>query len=246
MAYSLSGSCCFTGFLHDGELKGEMKQINNIRAYIAHPEGDEKPNKAVILLSDIFGIFPNSQLVADAFAANGYLAVLPDLFNGDQVNIGDYDAKTTIDVGAWLSRHTVNDVAPIVEATIEHLRTVLHVQKVAAAGYCFGGKYVVRYLKVGQLDSGYIAHPSFVTKEESGAIQRPLSISAAEHDAIFTTANRHASEETLIGTGQEFQNNLFSGVSHRFAIRGDLSQPRIRFSKERAFAQAVAWFNHTL
>jgi dienelactone hydrolase len=90
-------------------------------------------------LSDLFGIFPNSQLVADAFAANGYLAVLPDLFNGDQVNIGDYDAKT-IDVGAWLSRHTVDDVAPIVEATIEHLRTVLHVQKVAAAGYCFDGK----------------------------------------------------------------------------------------------------------
>jgi dienelactone hydrolase len=50
-------------------------------------------------LSDIFGIFPNSQLVADAFAANGSLAVLPDLFNGHQVNIGDYDAKT-IDVGA--------------------------------------------------------------------------------------------------------------------------------------------------
>ncbi|GFG16584.1 protein AIM2 [Aspergillus udagawae] len=115
------------------------RRINNIRAYIAHPEGDEKPNKAVILLSDIFGIFPNRQLVADAFAANGYLAVLPDLFNGDQVNIGDYDAKT-IDVGAWLSRHTVDDVASIVEATIEHLRTVLYVQKVAAAGYCFGGK----------------------------------------------------------------------------------------------------------
>ncbi|GFF60224.1 protein AIM2 [Aspergillus udagawae] len=245
MASSISGSCCFTGFLHEGDLKGEIKQINNLRAYIAHPEGDEKPNKAVILLSDIFGIFPNCQLVADAFAANGYLAVLPDLFNRDQVNIGDYDAKT-IDVGAWLSRHTVDDVAPIVEATIEHLRTVLHVQKVAAAGYCFGGKYVVRYLTVGQLDSGYITHPSFVTKEELSAIQRPLSISAAEHDSIFTMANRHSSEETLIGTGQEFQINLFSGVSHGFAIRGDLSQPRVWFSKERAFVQAVALFNHTL
>ncbi|GIJ90423.1 hypothetical protein Asppvi_009377 [Aspergillus pseudoviridinutans] len=245
MASSIPGSCCFTGVLHEGNPKGEIKQINNIRAYIAHPEGDEKPNKAVILLSDIFGIFPNSQLVADAFAANGYLCVLPDLFNGDQISIGDYDAKR-IDVGAWLSRHTVDDVAPIVEAAIKHLRTVLQVQKVAAAGYCFGGKYVVRYLKVGQLDSGYIAHPSFVTKEELSAIQRPLSISAAEHDPIFTTANRHASEETLIGTGQEFQINLFSGVSHGFAIRGDLSQPRVRFSKEQAFAQAVSWFNHTL
>ncbi|GAQ12288.1 protein AIM2 [Aspergillus lentulus] len=269
MTSSIPGSCCFTGFLHQGDPKGEIEQINNFRAYVARPEGDKTPNKAVILLSDIFGIFPNSQLVADAFAVNGYLWVLPDLLNVDQVSIADYDAKA-IDIGAWISRHTVEDVAPIVEATIKFLRTNLDVQNVAAAGYCFGGKYVVRYLKAGQLDSGYIAHPSFVTKEELGAIQRPLSISAAgticlpyparslyllwlnmsltssEHDPIFTMANRHASEETLIGTGQEFQINLFSAVSHGFAIRGDITQPRVRFSKEQAFAQAVAWFNHTL
>ncbi|KAF4239385.1 hypothetical protein CNMCM6805_005807 [Aspergillus fumigatiaffinis] len=244
MTSSIPGSCCFTGFLHQGNPKGEIEQINNIRAYIAHPEGDEKPNKAVILLSDIFGIFPNSQLVADAFAVNGYLCVLPDLFNGDQVSIGDYDAKA-IDIGAWISRHTVDDVAPIVEATIKYLRTKLHVQNIAAAGYCFGGKYVVRYLKVGQLDSGYIAHPSFVT-EENWVRFRGLSLSLLQHDTIFTMANRHASEETLIRTGQEFQINLFSGISHGFAIRGDIKQPRVRFSKEQAFAQAVAWFNHTL
>jgi hypothetical protein len=40
-------------------------------------------------------------------------------------------------------------------------------------------QYVVRSLKGGHVDSGYIAHPSFVTHEELGAIERPLSISAA-------------------------------------------------------------------
>lgn len=108
-----------------------------------------------------------------------------------------------------------------------------------------------------------------MTKEELGVIQKPLSISAAgtiyhpylacllhlsgrnklilsEHDPIFTTANRHASETSLIGTGQSFQINLFSGVHHGFAIRGDLNQPHVQFAKEQAFAQAVAWFDYTL
>lgn len=83
--------------------------------------------------------------MADAFAVNGYLCVLPDLFNGDQVSIADYDAKA-IDIGAWISRHTVEDVASIVEATIKYLRTNLDVQNVAAAGYCFGGKVILTFI----------------------------------------------------------------------------------------------------
>ncbi|KAL2825358.1 dienelactone hydrolase family protein [Aspergillus cavernicola] len=245
MASQPPKNCCFTGSLHEGDPTGEIKQIDTFRAYIASPKGNEKPDKAVILLSDIFGIFPNNQLVADGFARHGYLVVLPDLFNGDQVKVGDYDAKK-IDIGSWISRHTVDDVAPVVEAAMTYLRADLGVKSVAAAGYCFGAKYVVRYLKEGAIDSGYIAHPSLVTNDELGAIQRPLAISAAEHDTIFTTAKRHASEEILIGTGQGFQINLFSGVSHGFASRGDLSQPHVLFAKGQAFAQAVAWFEHTL
>jgi dienelactone hydrolase len=126
-------------------------------------------------------------------------------------------------------------------------------------------QYVVRHLKQGHLDTGYIAHPSYLTGEELGAIKRPLSISAAvkkassehksdsmanrertEHDAIFTTAKRHASEEILRGAGQAFQINLFSGMTHGFASRGDLSRQHVQFAKEQAFAQAVAWFGHTL
>jgi hypothetical protein len=40
-------------------------------------------------------------------------------------------------------------------------------------------QYVVRNLRGGHLDCGYIAHPSFVTVEELSAITEPLSIAAA-------------------------------------------------------------------
>lgn len=42
-----------------------------------------------------------------------------------------------------------------------------------------GAKYVARFLKLGKLDAGYMAHPSFVDAEELEAIQGPLSIAAA-------------------------------------------------------------------
>ncbi|KAL3441844.1 dienelactone hydrolase [Aspergillus insuetus] len=245
MASHLPQRCCLSGSLHEGDPTGKIEQIEHFRAYIARPKGRAEPDRAVILLSDIFGIFRNNQLLADEFALNGYLAILPDLFDGDQITIEGYDAKK-IDIAAWISRHTINDISPIVDTAVRYARAQPGIQAVAAAGYCLGAKYVVRQLKQGHLDAGYIAHPSFLTDEELGAIEQPLSISAAEHDAIFTTAKRHGSEEILRGTGQAFQVNLFSCVAHGFASRGDLTQQHVRFAKEQAFAQAVAWFGHTL
>lgn len=67
-----------------------------------------------------------------------------------------------------------------------------------------------------------------------------------ETDSIFPIAKRHESEEILAKTGQPYQINLFSGVEHGFAVRADISKPIIRFAKEAAFTQAVAWFNQYL
>jgi hypothetical protein len=40
-------------------------------------------------------------------------------------------------------------------------------------------QYVARFLKNGKLDAGYTAHPSLLTKEELGVIEKPFSIAAA-------------------------------------------------------------------
>lgn len=68
----------------------------------------------------------------------------------------------------------------------------------------------------------------------------------AEIDPIYPSQLRHDSEEALIKTGQHWQINLYSGVAHGFAVRGDPNDPQTKWSKEQAHAQAVAWFNHHL
>lgn len=104
-------------------------------------------------------------------------------------------------------------------------------------------KYAIRLLQPGGVSVAYVAHPSFVEEDELANIKGPLSIAAAETDAIFPTPKRHASEKILAGTGQHYQINLFSGVEHGFAVRGDMTNPIAKFAKEGAFDQAVNWFN---
>lgn len=149
---------------------------------------------------------------------------------------------------------SLTTASPIVTGVVKSLRNDFKVQKLGAVGYCFGGKYVARFLgPVGSsnnamVDAGYTAHPSFVDEEELKGIRGPLSIAAAETDSIFPEEKRHASERILkeLAQGSQsipYQINLFSHVSHGFATRADIKQPSQKFAKEAAFMQAVQWFN---
>ncbi|KAJ5303537.1 hypothetical protein N7476_010336 [Penicillium atrosanguineum] len=244
MASNPPAACCASGFKHEGNPVGEIKDFDGVNTYITYPK-DKSADKAILFLTDIFGIFPNAQLLADEFASNGYLTVIPDLFQGDQISVAAMESGKA-DLPAWFPNHQPANVDPIVEKTIKYMRETLGVKKIGAVGYCFGGKYVARYLKPGQIDVGYSAHPSFITHEELGAIQGPFSIAAAEVDSIFTTQLRHESEETLIKAAQPWQINLFSGVTHGFGVRADLKDPKQKWAKEQAFVQAVTWFNQYL
>lgn len=57
---------------------------------------------------------------------------------------------------------------------------------------------------------------------------------------------RYKSEEILKKTALPYQINLFSGVTHGFAVRCDLTDRVQKFAKEQAYCQAVAWFNQYL
>ena len=101
---------------------------------------------------------------------------MPDLFNGDPV---PWNKPDDFDLMGWLGGHGTQQVDPIIEAVIKEMRGSLGCKRIGAAGYCFGGKYVCRFLKDGKIDVGYTAHPSFVDADELKGIQGPLAISAA-------------------------------------------------------------------
>ncbi|KAF4951853.1 hypothetical protein FSARC_12803 [Fusarium sarcochroum] len=249
MASNQPGKCCTEGVRHEGQPTGKSIKIgNNIDAYIATaPENKAHKGTGIIYIPDIFGIWINSQLMADQFAANGYTTIIPDLFNGDVL---PSPMPEGFDVMGWINKggdgnspHLPPQIDPVIVETIKYFKEQ-GATKIGAVGYCFGAKYVVRNYKEG-IDVGYTAHPSFVEEEELAAITGPLSIAAAQIDTLFTTKQRHRSEEILIETGKPFQINLFSGVEHGFAVRGDPKDKSQRFAKEQAFFQAVQWFDHS-
>jgi dienelactone hydrolase len=125
-----------------GETTGTLTKIaSSIEAYIAEPKGKTvHANTAILFLPDVIGIWENSKLIADQYAANGYYTLIPDLFNGDALTLNRPDG---FDLMAWLTKgtggnnpHTFEAVDPIVEKSIKWLREK-GFTKIGAVGYCF-------------------------------------------------------------------------------------------------------------
>lgn len=147
--------------------------------YISPPTTNTSaPSKALLYLTDIFGVpLAENRLLADSLASNDYLVVMPDLFEGDAIPLGSLEAG--LNLTGWLAKHSSKEIDRIIGQTVEHMRGELGIEKIGGLGYCFGGKYVPRWMTgSGKVDLGFIAHPSFLTEEEIDAVKGGLSIAA--------------------------------------------------------------------
>lgn len=60
-----------------------------------------------------------------------------------------------------------------------------HAKRIGAVGYCYGGKFVARFLAKGRgVDVGFLAHPSWLVNDGFKHIARQLSIGTAGMSGI--------------------------------------------------------------
>ncbi|KAJ5413561.1 cytoplasm protein [Penicillium sp. CMV-2018d] len=169
-----------------------MLVSDGIDAYHAAPAiGQEKQvGTALLFIPDIMGVWHHAKLLADQYAAHGYLCLVPDIFLGD---------PTDFDVNKWImqgsdgsSPHTPNIIDAVVKEAIFYLNSKHGVAKLGAVGICLGAK------------------PTLVI----GIITDWPSIFAAENDSIFTTEKRHKSEQILFKKDPKVPYQLLSVLKH--------------------------------
>ncbi|KAK0666920.1 dienelactone hydrolase, partial [Cercophora samala] len=216
------------------------------------PRTKPRARDAILLLTDVFGLkLLQNKLLADSFARAGYLTIVPDLFAGSPApsDIND-PASANFSIPAFLAAHQPPVTDPIISAAIGYLRSDLNISQIAAAGYCFGGRYAFRAANpasvLGGADVAFAAHPSLLTNEEISGIVAPVSVAAADRDELLTAAQRANLEGLLLAGGERYQVATYGQTPHGFAVRANYSVESERFGKEGAFLQAVGWFDHFL
>lgn len=187
-------------------------------AYVAQPKG--KPKGAIIVIQEIFGVNPGICQKCDKLAAEGYLAVAPDLFWRTEPGIvlnPDVDAEFQRALGLF---GTFDQDAGIcdIEATIHHTRRTLGVAKVGCVGYCLGGRLAYMTAARTDIDAsvGYYGVGIDGLLGEKHAIAHPLMLHIPTSDGFVPRETQAAMHEGLRDHSKVTLHD-YEGLDHGFA-----------------------------
>jgi carboxymethylenebutenolidase len=129
-----------------GELTADWLTVDTsdgpMRVYRVEPRPEDAaaPHTAVVVLQEAFGVNDHIQDVARRFAAQGYLAVAPDLFHRFGIQTVDYtdrDTAMTL-IGELGPDSIIEDVSAVLTCLADAAE--IPVGRTAIVGFCFGGR----------------------------------------------------------------------------------------------------------
>jgi carboxymethylenebutenolidase len=191
-------------------------------AYVARPNAAKAP--AIVVLQEIFGVNGVMRGVCDGLAAQGYLAVCPDLFWRIEpgIDITDQSEAEWKRAFELFNAFDVETGLTDIGATIDAVRARPDVNgKVGAVGYCLGG--LLAFLTATRTDSDASVSYYGVGIEkytaEADKLARPLLMHVAEEDQ-FSPKPVQDLILTALKNHPQIEIHTYPGRDHAFARPG--------------------------
>jgi len=183
----------------------DLPAANGLRLYCAEPAA---PGPGVLVLHAWWGLVPDVLGVCDRLAANGFLAVAPDLYGGKVASTPE-EAEALVEAGDWQSRQAMT------AAAIRWLQghSALAPKRVALLGFSLGGAVAIRAAANGLGDAVITFYGSI---EPGGPIRIPLLGLYAETDPFEPAEEVAALLKRLEGEGTPVSAITYPGTGHWF------------------------------
>lgn len=226
------------GPVHEGEPVGKEQTIGGLTAYITAPA--QKCDRVVLFICDVFGWkFRNSRVMADKIAANGFIVVMPDFFQGDLIDFALPSARVLYP--RWIARHPPQQVIRLMNQVLDAIHVRFRPQRIASIGYDFGGKYAITANSHGHVDAAVVGTPVGATNDDISSIQRPILFLCAEHDRSFGSEGRVAATDIL--ASKPFKSSLvfYPGTEHGFCVRYHESRTDVAKAAKDALEKTISF-----
>src|SRR5262249_43275334 len=179
--------------------------------YLAIPASGKGPGVAVI--QEWWGLVPHIKDICDRFAAEGYVALAPDLYHGESTRSPDEAGKLMM---ALRIDEAEKDLRGAIHYLLNHEAT--SGDKVGAVGFCMGGALSLyaasKNPQVGACIVFYGIHPN--VKPDLANLQAPVLGIYAENDQFVPPSTVHELEAQLKQHGKSVEMHIYPGMDHAF------------------------------
>jgi carboxymethylenebutenolidase len=223
--------CLSTGFAQDwakqklekSSRHQEWVQIKHdnrtVQAFVVYPETKAKA-PVIIVIHEIFGLTDWARSVADQLAANGYIAIAPDLLSGMGPKGGGSSEFSSQEVGKAISSLNPDQITADLNATADYAKKIPAGNgKIAVSGFCWGGGQSFRFATNRKdLSAAFVFYgpgPADVS-----AITAPVYGFYAGEDARIG-ATVPATTEAMKKAGKKYDPVTYEGAGHGFMRAGE-------------------------
>lgn len=179
--------------------------------YLAIPASGKGPG--VIVIQEWWGLVPHIKDVCDRFAAEGIVALAPDLYHGKSTTSPDEAGKLMM---ALRIDEAEKDLRGAAQFLLNHDATTG--DKVGTVGFCMGGALslyaATKNSHVGACVIFYGGHPN--VKPDLANLQAPVLGLYAQRDGFVTPDSVRALERQLKELGKSAEMHIYPDADHGF------------------------------
>jgi len=181
------------------------------RGYLSVPESGR--GAGVVVLQEWWGLVPHIEDVADRFAAEGFVALAPDLYHGEATRSPD-------EAGKLMMALNIEQTEKDLHGAIQYLlgQEAVTGESVGTVGFCMGGMLSLyaasKNAQVGACVVFYGIHPK--VEPDLDALRAPVLGIFAENDKFVPPEAVRELEASLRERGKQVETHIYPGTDHAF------------------------------
>lgn len=215
-----------------------------VEAWVVYPERSD-PAPVVVVIHEIYGLTDWIRAVADQAAAEGFIAIAPDLLSGKGADGG---GSQTLDRQGAVREVRDLDPAEVqrrLQAAASYATSLPAASdRVASVGFCWGGTTSFAFAAWEGLSGAVVYYGSTPADETVASIDVPvLGLYGEDDERVNATIPR---AEASLGARGLFEAELYDGAGHGFLRAQPAREGANLEASQGAWPRTVAFFREVL
>ena len=219
---------------------------DTINAWVVYPERSD-PAPVVLVIHEIYGLTDWIRSVADQLAAEGYIAIAPDILTGKGPGGGGTESVDRDGAVALVRALDRTEVVSRLNATAQYANSLPAAQDtLAVIGFCWGGSTSFAYAAAQpNLSAAVVYYGTSPSAEALDRIQAPVLALYGGDDARVNKTIPAAQTE-MKRLGKSYQPEIYDGAGHGFLRAQEARDGANMRASERAWPETIGFLKKEL